>query len=66
MDAPLFLDFDEACRLLGIARSTGYRLARNGEFPVKVTPIGGRLKVARVQIERLADGADNTTRELAS
>lgn len=30
-----------ACRALGIGTTKGYQLARKGEFPVELLPVGG-------------------------
>ena len=42
---PPTLDIVSAARLLGIGRTTAYRLARHGQFPVPILRIGGRYKV---------------------
>ncbi len=39
-------DIVTAAAILGIGRTTGYRLARSGRFPVPVTRIGRKLIVA--------------------
>lgn len=55
---PLFLSVPEAARLLGVAQRTAYDLIARGEFPVRVQQVGGRKKVSRVLIERLAESGD--------
>ena len=56
---PLFLSVSEAAHVLGIAERTAYDLIRRGEFPVRVEQVGGRKKVSRVLIERLAEGVQS-------
>ncbi|NJP95402.1 helix-turn-helix domain-containing protein [Nonomuraea sp. FMUSA5-5] len=43
----LVLSLMEAARLLGMGRTTAYRLARAGTFPCLVLRIGGRYAVPR-------------------
>lgn len=38
-------DIGTACRALGISKSSGYSLARAGEFPTRVIRIGARYSV---------------------
>lgn len=47
----------EACVPLGISRATGYRLAREGAFPVRVLKIGKQLRVSIADLNRYLDGA---------
>ena len=42
---PPMLDLMTAASLLGIGRTTAYRLARNGTFPVPVQRIGASYKI---------------------
>lgn len=37
----------DAVAALGVSRDTGYSLAKAGEFPIPVVPVGRRLKVRR-------------------
>ena len=53
---PLFVSVPEAARLLGIAERTAYDLIDRDEFPVRVEQVGGRKKVSRILIQRLAEG----------
>jgi predicted DNA-binding transcriptional regulator AlpA len=46
----------EACARLGYPRSTGYDLARRGDFPVPVIKAGRSLRVSKVLIDRLLNG----------
>lgn len=62
-DLPEVLSLEQASRALGICRSVGYRLARNGKYPVPVYPGNcspswyGKYKVDRDDvIEYLARG----------
>lgn len=48
-----FVSLEEAAEVLGIGRSTAYRLAKRGEFPVAVVPVGSKLKVSSYLLDRL-------------
>lgn len=37
----------DAVAALGVSRDTGYSLAKTGDFPIPVVPVGRRLKVRR-------------------
>jgi excisionase family DNA binding protein len=43
----------EACRLLGLSRSSGYELIRRSEFPVPVIRLGKRIVVPRAPLHEL-------------
>lgn len=45
------LTFAEACAILDISPSTGYRLAAKGEFPIRVLQIGGSKKISRRELD---------------
>ncbi|MEV4471243.1 helix-turn-helix domain-containing protein [Nonomuraea sp. NPDC049504] len=47
-----------AARLLGIGRTTAYRLAKSGMFPCPVLRIGGRYAVPRRGLRALLGYAD--------
>jgi hypothetical protein len=48
---PASVPFPLACRALNIGRTLGYQLAKTGEFPVKVFPVGkDKYKVPRSAI----------------
>jgi len=46
----------EACARLGYPRSTGYDLARRGDFPVPVIKAGRSLRVSKILVDRLLNG----------
>jgi len=53
---PALLTMSEASDILGISRSTGYRLARRGAFPVPVLRVGRLQRVARHQLNQYLGG----------
>lgn len=50
---PVMVDLLTAGRMLGIGRTTAYKLARDGEFPCPVVRVGGVYKVPTVGLLRL-------------
>lgn len=40
----------DAVAALGVSRDTGYALAKAGDFPIPVVPVGRRLKVRRADL----------------
>jgi len=46
----------DAGEALGISRATAYRLARSGDFPVRVLKIGKQLRVSIADLDRYLDG----------
>lgn len=52
------LTMREACAILGIHESTGYRLAAAGKFPVRVLDVGWSKKVSRSELERYLNGQE--------
>jgi hypothetical protein len=50
---PLMVDVSTAARALGLSRSTGYELARRGEFPCRVLHIGSSYRVPTVELLRI-------------
>jgi hypothetical protein len=52
-DLPVMVDLLTAGRMLGIGRTTAYRLAQAGEFPCPVVRVGGVYKVPTVGLLRL-------------
>lgn len=44
-ELPVTLDVETAGRLLGIGRTTAYRLVNDGQFPCRVLPVGGQWRV---------------------
>ncbi|GAA2838988.1 helix-turn-helix domain-containing protein [Nonomuraea rubra] len=55
----LVLGLMEAARLLGIGRTTAYRLAKTGTFPCLVIRIGGRYAVPQRGLRALLGYADH-------
>ena len=49
----LTLNVPEACSLLGISPSVGYRLIKRGEFPVETLKLGRRVVVPEAKLRRL-------------
>ncbi len=43
----------EACRRLGIGKTTGYELVKRGEFPCRVIHLGRRMVIPRLDVDRL-------------
>ena len=50
---PLMVDVSTAARALGLSRSTGYELARRGEFPCRVLHVGSSYRVPTVELLRV-------------
>ena len=50
---PATIDITTAARALGIGRSTGYELARRGEFPCRVIPVGSSYRVPTADLLRV-------------
>ncbi|MBV9022308.1 MAG: hypothetical protein JO362_00535 [Streptomycetaceae bacterium] len=50
---PAVIDLDTANRALAIGRSTGYSLAKQGEYPVKVLRLGNAYRVVTADLLRL-------------
>ncbi|MGW1280182.1 integrase [Streptomyces tsukubensis] len=50
---PVAVDLDTANRALTIGRSTGYTLAKQGEYPVKVLRLGNAYRVITADLHRL-------------
>ena len=50
-------DLVAAAKVLGVARSTAYKLAAAGEFPCKVIRVGTRYRVVTADLYRLLDAA---------
>lgn len=47
---PVSVDVPTAGKAFGISRLTSYRLARSGDFPVPVIPVGGKMIVTRASL----------------
>jgi hypothetical protein len=50
---PAVIDLDTANRALLIGRSTGYGLAKQGEYPVKVLRLGNAYRVVTADLLKL-------------
>lgn len=49
---PVTVDIGTAARALGLGRSTGYELARRGEFPCRVLHVGSSYRVPTAELLR--------------
>lgn len=59
MTDPAVMGLADAAQLLDMDKSTAYRLARRGEFPVPVLTIGRLKKVSRRALTAYIDGASS-------
>ena len=50
---PVMVDIGTASRALGLGRSTGYELARRGEFPCRVLHVGSSYRVPTIELLRI-------------
>ncbi|MEU3142931.1 MULTISPECIES: integrase [unclassified Streptomyces] len=50
---PVAVDLDTANKALTIGRSTGYALAKRGEYPVTVLKLGNAYRVVTEELHRL-------------
>jgi excisionase family DNA binding protein len=50
---PVMVDVTTAARALGLSRSTGYDLARRGEFPCRVLHVGSSYRVPTAELLRV-------------
>jgi excisionase family DNA binding protein len=50
---PVTVDVPTAARALGLGRSTGYELARRGEFPCRVLRVGSSYRVPTADLIRV-------------
>lgn len=50
---PVVVDVTTAARALGLSRSTGYELARRGEFPCRVLRMGSSYRVPTADLLRV-------------
>jgi len=50
---PLMVDVSTAARALGLSRSTGYELARRGEFPCRVLHVSSSYRVPTAELLRV-------------
>lgn len=49
---PVMVSLDTSNRALDLGRTTGYALARRGEYPVKVHRLGNQYRVSRADLLR--------------
>ncbi|WP_079056369.1 integrase [Streptomyces caeruleatus] len=50
---PVAVDLDTANKALTIGRSTGYALAKRGEYPVSVLRLGNAYRVVTAELHRI-------------
>jgi predicted DNA-binding transcriptional regulator AlpA len=50
---PVVVDITTASRVLGLGRSTGYELARRGEFPCRVLHVSSSYRVPTAELLRI-------------
>jgi len=50
---PLMVDVSTAAPALGLSRSTGYELARRGDFPCRVLHVGSSYRVPTAELLRV-------------
>ncbi|MBB1242501.1 integrase [Streptomyces durbertensis] len=50
---PAAIDLDTANRALSIGRSTGYALAKRGQYPVKILRLGNAYRVITADLLRV-------------
>lgn len=50
---PVVIDLDTSNKALMIGRSTGYSLAKQGEYPVKVLRVGNAYRVVTADLLRV-------------
>ena len=53
----------DAANTLGLSRSFAYRLAREGNFPVRVLHFGNRLLVSTSELDRYLNGDLSQTKD---
>lgn len=50
---PVSFDLPTAGRALGLGRTKSYELARAGEFPCRVLPLGRQFRVTKAELFRV-------------
>jgi excisionase family DNA binding protein len=60
---PVTVDVPTAARALGLGRSTGYELARRGEFPCRVLRVGSSYRVPTADLMRVLGIEPSTPEE---
>lgn len=61
---PVTVDVPTAARALGLGRSTGYELARRGEFPCRVLRVGSSYRVPTADLMRVLGVEPPTLQEV--
>lgn len=54
---PTTINLSRACEYIGVSRSMGYDLAKEGNFPVRVLRIGTSYKIATADLMRYLGAA---------
>ncbi len=49
---PVSVPLDVANRAIGVGRTTGYHLAKSGEYPIRVLRLGSQYRVTRADLLR--------------
>jgi hypothetical protein len=62
---PVMVSLDVSNRAIGCGRTTGFRLARLGQYPVAVHRLGGQYRVARADLLRFLGIEDTPRRDAA-
>ncbi|RLU85905.1 integrase [Streptomyces griseocarneus] len=52
MNLPVAVPLDVANRALGLGRTTGYTLAKRGEYPVRLLRVGSQYRATRYDLHR--------------
>ncbi|WP_329400800.1 integrase [Streptomyces melanogenes] len=66
MSLPPTIDLDTANGVLGIGRTTGYALAKRGQYPVRLLPGSRAYRVSRYDLYRhLGVVVEESTSEVA-
>lgn len=47
---PAAVSLETACRAVGLGRNKGYRMARDGQFPVRVLTLGKSYRVSSAEL----------------
>lgn len=58
LSLPVSFDLDTSNRAFGLGRTTGYALAKRGEYPVPVLRLGNAYRVRRADLLNLLGIAD--------
>lgn len=58
LDLPTTIDLTISNRALGVGRSLGYRLAREGRYPCRVIKVGTAYRVVTADLHRVLGATD--------